>query len=198
MPVWYMAQTTPAAMLVFMAGALGFLLAVLLGRRARMPSEVGGTRDRSSFAGVAVQALGIFMASGPSLMTGSAWAGGLVSLRTLFTGWTIAASVGLFCWASRTMGANWSIVARVRSEHELVTGGPFAWVRHPIYLGMLLFLLSLAIATGHERALPFAVPVFVIGTLMRTTREEKLLRARFGAAYDQYAQQVKRFIPGVL
>jgi protein-S-isoprenylcysteine O-methyltransferase Ste14 len=54
-----------------------------------------------------------------------------------------------------------------------------------------------AIALGHAVNLALSIPVYIIGTLMRVGIEEKLLRAMFGAAYDDYAHRVKRFIPTI-
>src|SRR6185503_7349903 len=102
-------------------------------------------------------------------------------------------ALGLFISAARTMGANWSIVARMREGHELVTGGVFAHLRHPIYTAMGSFLVAMTIAFGHEYALILALPLFAIGTGIRVREEEKLLRGEFGAAYDDYAARVKRF-----
>jgi protein-S-isoprenylcysteine O-methyltransferase Ste14 len=95
------------------------------------------------------------------------------------------------------MGRNWSLVARTRTDHELVTSGVFARLRHPIYLAMGLFLLGLAISLGHERNLLLSLPLFALGTWIRVREEEKLLRAQFGGAYDSYAASVKRFVPGL-
>ena len=95
------------------------------------------------------------------------------------------------------MGRNWSVVARTRSDHELVTGGPFAHVRHPIYTALGLFLVGLAIATGNAARLLIGLPVYAIGTWLRIAEEERLLRAMFGARYDDYAARVKRFVPGL-
>jgi protein-S-isoprenylcysteine O-methyltransferase Ste14 len=58
-------------------------------------------------------------------------------------------------------------------------------------------MLAAAIALGHERALLFGVPLYVIGTWLRISEEERLLRAMFGATYDSYAARVRRFLPGV-
>jgi protein-S-isoprenylcysteine O-methyltransferase Ste14 len=107
-------------------------------------------------------------------------------------------SLGLFTSAARTMGANWSIVARVREGHELVTAGVFAHLRHPIYTAMGSFLIAMAIAFGHEYGLILALPLFAIGTGIRVREEEKLLKAEFGPAYDDYAARVKRFVPGII
>jgi protein-S-isoprenylcysteine O-methyltransferase Ste14 len=203
MQIWALTEVKPATMLVFILGAATFIAAVLLKRLTQARAERGGDagparRDPYSLAGVLVQMLGISLASGPTRIAGEGLLDGLLAPRTLITALTIFGAVGLFFWAARTMGANWSIVARTRQDHQLVTSGPFALVRHPIYLGMLLFLLSLAAATGHERALVLAVPVFAVGTLVRIRSEEALLRAQFGDAYQDYAARVKRFIPWVI
>jgi protein-S-isoprenylcysteine O-methyltransferase Ste14 len=107
-------------------------------------------------------------------------------------------ALGLFTAAARAMGANWSIVARMREGHELVTAGVFAHLRHPIYTAMGCFLIAMAIALGHEFGLILAIPLFALGTSIRIREEEKLLRGEFGAAYDDYAARVKRFLPGVI
>jgi protein-S-isoprenylcysteine O-methyltransferase Ste14 len=62
---------------------------------------------------------------------------------------------------------------------------------------MGLFLLALAVSFGHLRNLVVALPLFALGTALRVGEEERLLRARFGPAYDDYAARVKRFVPGL-
>ncbi len=109
----------------------------------------------------------------------------------------MAGAVLLFAAATAEMGRNWSLIARTRKDHELVTSGPFAHVRHPIYTAMSLFLLSLALSFGHERSLIWGLPLFAGGTWLRVREEERLLRASFGSAYDDYAAHVKRFLPGI-
>lgn len=109
----------------------------------------------------------------------------------------VLGAVGLFVSSSRTMGKNWSLVARTREDHQLVQTGPFAVVRHPIYVALFLFMVGMAIAYGHTRNLILAVPVYAVATWLRARHEERLLRDRFGADYDAYAARVKRFVPGV-
>ena len=107
-------------------------------------------------------------------------------------------ALGLFTAAARAMGANWSIVARMREGHELVTAGVFSYLRHPIYTAMGCFLIAMAIAFGHEYGLIPGLPLFALGTGIRIREEERLLRGEFGAAYDAYAGRVKRFVPGIV
>ncbi|RYY33410.1 MAG: isoprenylcysteine carboxylmethyltransferase family protein, partial [Sphingomonadales bacterium] len=74
----------------------------------------------------------------------------------------------------------------------------FAAIRHPIYTGLFAFMLAMAVAFGHWRGLILGVPLYWIGTWMRVSIEERLLRDQFGAAYDAYASRVKRFVPGLI
>lgn len=75
---------------------------------------------------------------------------------------------------------------------RIVTTGPYAWSRNPMYAGHLIFLAGLAVASGSPiavAALVGHVPWFV----RRVRRDEERLRARFGAAYDDYAARVPRW-----
>lgn len=93
------------------------------------------------------------------------------------------------------LGRNFAAAAQVRDEGHLVTGGPYAIVRNPIYLGYFLILLATPLAFGHPQSLLIAVPLYLVGGVLRILREEKVLRAHFGAAYDNYAARTKRLIP---
>ena len=175
-----------------------FLVALLAARRRAGPEARGNTtRSRTSIAGIIIQGIGIAAACfGPQRITldplGTKALSEAAAVAAL-----MATGIGLFFWASRTMGRNWSIVARTRADHQLVEGGPFAYLRHPIYTALFLYMLALAIAFGHTRALPIAVPLYALGTWIRIAAEERMLRDLFGPRYDAYAARVKRFVPGV-
>lgn len=106
-------------------------------------------------------------------------------------------AIGLFNASSKAMGKNWALVARTRADHTLVQTGPFARMRHPIYVALFLYMLAMAVAFGHTRNLIVGFPLYALGTWMRISHEERLLRTQFGAAYDEYAARVKRFVPGL-
>jgi protein-S-isoprenylcysteine O-methyltransferase Ste14 len=185
--------TDKASLIALMIGGAAFAGAVIMTRLGTGRRERGGNTDRLSLVGAIVQGVAIGLTAirvqpGPA----ADW------VNAAEVALLMAASVALFAWSARTMGRNWAIVARTRGEHELVTTGPFAFVRNPIYVAMFLFMLAVAMATRHEPALIATAPLFVIGTLIRTTIEERLLRTQFGPAYDAYAARVKRFIPGVV
>lgn len=79
---------------------------------------------------------------------------------------------------------------------RLVTGGPYAYTRNPMYLGHLVFLAGLALTLRSELAAVIAVASAVFFQL-RVSRDEKRLRAFFGAEYAQYCARVKRWVPGL-
>lgn len=185
------------AALVF--GGAAFFAMVLRARLgAGSSGGVGEKRSLRSVFGIVLQMLAFagtgFGRLSPTLEPASPAAiAGAAAVAAL-----MAAAVLLFSSAARAMGANWSLIARTRADHRLVTEGVFAHVRHPIYLAMALFLLALALGLGHEANLAVAAPLFALGTWIRVREEEKLLRAQFGNAYERYAASVKRFVPGLL
>ncbi len=106
-------------------------------------------------------------------------------------------SIWLVDAASRTLGKQWGLVARLVEEHTLVTSGPYRWVRNPIYAGMLGLLLATGLALSRWEVLIPAVLAFVVGTVIRIRSEERLLRQAFGPRFEDYARRVPALIPGV-
>ena len=79
---------------------------------------------------------------------------------------------------------------------SLVTGGPYAWTRNPMYLGHLIFLLGLALTLRSELAAAILV-ASVAYFHVRVKKDEKRLRESFGEAYGEYCSRVKRWVPGL-
>lgn len=97
--------------------------------------------------------------------------------------------------ALQRLGEQWSLEAKVRPKHRLVTEGPYAWVRHPLYLSFLLLTLGTGLAFSSLAGLLLALPVSLSGAGIRITVEERLLRQRFGGAYRSYCQRVPALFP---
>jgi protein-S-isoprenylcysteine O-methyltransferase Ste14 len=104
-------------------------------------------------------------------------------------------SVFMVMAAVRVLGKEWSVTARVVEGHELVTRGPYQFVRHPIYTGMLGMLLATGLAISYWPALVIGVVVFAIGTAIRVRSEERLLRETFGARFEDYTRRVSAVVP---
>ena len=105
-----------------------------------------------------------------------------------------AAGIALIFWAIATLRrANTTVMPHKRSEH-LVTSGPFARFRNPIYLGEVLLMLAIAELTKNVyfviAALFFAISV----TQLQILAEERHLSARFGDAYEAYRARARRWI----
>jgi protein-S-isoprenylcysteine O-methyltransferase Ste14 len=99
-------------------------------------------------------------------------------------------------WARLTLGANWSGRATVKADHELVTRGPYAIARHPIYTGLLLAVVGTALAGGEWHGV-LAVLVIFLALMVKMSQEERLMMQTFPAAYPAYRERVKALIPGI-
>jgi protein-S-isoprenylcysteine O-methyltransferase Ste14 len=108
-------------------------------------------------------------------------------------------AVGLLfaIWARRHLGRNWSQAVTVKVGHELITSGPYALVRHPIYTGLLLAFVGSAVARGEWRGLVAVALVFA--SLWHKLRlEEKWMRGQFGESYEAYSRRVAALVPYVI
>ena len=100
-------------------------------------------------------------------------------------------------WARIALGGNWSGRATVKQDHELVTTGPYALARHPIYSGIALALAGTALAGGQWRHV-LGLIVILFGMMAKMSQEERLMLQTFPEAYPQYRRRVKALVPGVL
>jgi protein-S-isoprenylcysteine O-methyltransferase Ste14 len=103
-------------------------------------------------------------------------------------------AAGLLLWAPITLGRFLVPYAAVFENHELVTGGPFRFVRHPVYSGNLALFLGSAL--GMLNIYLFLLwPIAVLGFIAEARIEERLLRDRFGAVYEAYAERTGGLLP---
>ena len=106
------------------------------------------------------------------------------------------AGIAFAIWARVWIAGNWSSDVTLKRDHELIVDGPYAWVRHPIYTGILVALAGTALAVGEWRgALAVALAA---GAFWRKLRlEEAVMRRQFGETYARYAARVPALIPFV-
>lgn len=113
-------------------------------------------------------------------------------------GWLLVlAGLGFACWARVVLGRNWSGTVQLKQEHELIVAGPYRWVRHPIYTGLLLGVLGTILAIGALAGL-LVLALVGGGFWLKLRHEEAWMRERFGATYVDYMRRTKALIPGVL
>jgi protein-S-isoprenylcysteine O-methyltransferase Ste14 len=100
-------------------------------------------------------------------------------------------------WARVTLGRNWSGVVTLKEGHELVERGPYRFVRHPIYTGMLTMFFATALAQGHLSGLVGTLLMFA-SFWIKLRDEEKLMLQQFPERYADYRRRAKCIIPFVL
>jgi protein-S-isoprenylcysteine O-methyltransferase Ste14 len=157
------------------------------------------TRERVDFGSRIVYGVPVFV--GSYLMFGdnvSGWVQGRViptnvlieSLAILLT----ATGIGFAIWARFYIGKNWSSAVSIKVDHELIRTGPYAWVRHPIYSGLLLAMIGTALARREPRGL-FAVGLLWLGFWIKSRMEEVVMCKMFGEEYEIYSRSTGALIP---
>jgi protein-S-isoprenylcysteine O-methyltransferase Ste14 len=106
-------------------------------------------------------------------------------------------SVALAWAATQHLGKQWRFAAALREDHELITSGPYRFVRHPIYTSMLGMLLATGAAYTWWPMFVAALIFFLVGTEIRIHSEERLLVERFQDSFIAYRARVSAYIPFV-
>lgn len=115
-----------------------------------------------------------------------------------WVGAAVAATGLLFTvWARIHLGRNWSGIVTIKENHELVVSGPYAFVRHPIYSGLLLAFVGSALSLGEWRGV-LAVLIVVLALWRKLRHEEGWMREQFGEQYVAYSRCVTALIPFLL
>jgi protein-S-isoprenylcysteine O-methyltransferase Ste14 len=104
--------------------------------------------------------------------------------------------IALAVWARIYLGRNWGMPMTEKAEPELVTSGPYHFIRHPIYSGILLGMLGTALATN----IYWLIALALVGAyfIYSATVEEKLMTSNFPTQYPSYKAHTKMLIPFVL
>ena len=114
-----------------------------------------------------------------------------------------AAAVALAClpllwWVFTSIGSNISETVLTKKTHQLVTHGPYRWVRHPLYAGALLEILSLALVAESWLLFLLGCAAAVVFRFVVIPKEERNLIQAFGRAYEGYRQRTGALFPRFL
>jgi len=101
------------------------------------------------------------------------------------------------CWARVVLGQNWSGTVQLKQDHELIVRGPYSFVRHPIYTGVLVAFFGTALAIGEWHAL-IGVALLAVAFWRKLRLEERWLCELFGEPYRNYMRHVKALVPWVI
>jgi protein-S-isoprenylcysteine O-methyltransferase Ste14 len=148
-----------------------------------------------------------------ALLAGMAVSGVVLPFIALATPWLRFADYALPDWATMIgamlvgpalwllwrshadLGANWSPGLELRRDHGLITRGVYRYIRHPMYAGLWLWCLAQPLLVHNWLGGAAVVPAFALLYLIRTPREEEMMRDRFGAIYDAYSARTGRLVP---
>jgi len=109
----------------------------------------------------------------------------------------LALGLWLFHRSHADLGGNWSITLEVREKHQLVTHGIYRFVRHPMYLSLLIYSAGQALAVPNWLVGPSYGVSMILLFAFRVVPEERMMREEFGRDYQAYMETTKRLIPGV-
>jgi protein-S-isoprenylcysteine O-methyltransferase Ste14 len=109
----------------------------------------------------------------------------------------LTAGLAIAVWARRHLGAYWSAHITLKVDHHVVQTGPYAFVRHPIYSGVLLALLGTVISIGTLQSC-IGLALIFLSFFVKLRLEEQWLSAHLGAEYNEYRHRVRALIPYIL
>jgi protein-S-isoprenylcysteine O-methyltransferase Ste14 len=181
---------------------IGFVTLLIVGLYHRLRADTGEKLDRRQeglfvLFGLRSVALVLFVAMIVWLVypAGMAWSS--VPLRAAWR-WLGASVAGLSMilktWTFHSLGRNITDTVVTRQHHELVTVGPYRWMRHPFYTSFCLDVVGISLLTANWFILLTGGLVFAF-LVVRTAKEEENLVQRFGDDYRSYMQRVGRFWP---
>ena len=180
--------------------AAWFSFAAIFVFRRRAPASPEKTRDPMGTVGIVLQGVGFGIMWSVRRPIGTPLFDAPLPVLAAIAALAVAmaaGSVALTMWSVRTLGRQWALAARLVEGHELVTGGPYRYVRNPIYAGLLGMLLATGIVLSRPLALLLGALVYCAGTVVRIRAEERLLRNAFGETWKAWAGRTPALVPGI-
>ncbi|MGI0151213.1 MAG: methyltransferase family protein [Thermoplasmata archaeon] len=159
------------------------------------PWRPRSTQNESTYLFILTAALGSFAIDLGSFFSG--WPGLLPALLLPLGVALAGLGFAMRIWSMRALGRFYTNPITIHPDHELVRGGPYRWVRHPVYTGGLLVLLAFPLVLGSLIGLVATLAICLAVYRGRIEAEESALRARFGAVYSEYAERTYRLLPGL-
>jgi protein-S-isoprenylcysteine O-methyltransferase Ste14 len=109
----------------------------------------------------------------------------------------MGAGIAVRQWAVAVLGRSFTIDVRVRAGQTVVDNGPYRWVRHPSYTGLIATFVGIGLALGNWAALAALAILPTVGLLIRIHDEERVLLGELGEPYRRFASDRARLFPGV-
>jgi protein-S-isoprenylcysteine O-methyltransferase Ste14 len=166
--------------------------------RVRSRLNRSGTRTDRWTLGVVAAAVVVGMGGGLAVARWEAAGMGAADWPVFGVGLALmAAGIAVRQWAIRTLGRFFTVDVRVHPDQQVVTSGPYRWVRHPAYTGMIVFLLGVGLALTNWASLALLATIPTAALVVRIHAEERALLDGLGEPYRRYAATHRRLVPGV-
>jgi protein-S-isoprenylcysteine O-methyltransferase Ste14 len=182
--------------LTWLWAATGIYWVVSARAAARNPAETKEPQTQRILR-LLVLALTFVLLLSPSLVAFGPFVRRFVPNRPVIRDLGLAlAGLGIFLmiWARRHLGHYWSDKVEIKANHQLISTGPYARLRHPIYTGMLLGIAGTAVAVGEWRGVA-AFLLLLANYVIKAKKEEGILRQKFGPAFQEYERRTGFLIP---
>lgn len=166
-------------------------------RRARRVRVTKDSRSLADNVGLALALFGLAIFPAFYVVTDVPEAGDRpASLWTIVPG-TVAffSALWLFRRSHKSLGTNWSISLEIREQHKLISAGPYAFVRHPMYASFLLMAVGQALLLSNWIVALAGLTGFAVLFFVRVGKEERMMLESFGPQYREYMERTKRIIP---
>lgn len=109
----------------------------------------------------------------------------------------LAPALAFFAWSFHTLGVNYRGGVGLYEEHQLVTTGPYRWLRHPIYLAFISIMLLVVPLSGNWLLGLSGLALVVSIAVVRIPVEEGQLHGRFGSAWERYRESTACLLPRI-
>lgn len=135
----------------------------------------------------------------PMLVVFSPWFDGyrmnLPTWARIVSAVIFAANAILFFWVHKWLGRNWSPILEIKEEHKLITGGPYKFVRHPMYTQIWVWVIFQGLVLSNWALWISGIVAWAILFFIRVPREEQMMIAEFGTQYKEYKKRTGCILP---
>jgi protein-S-isoprenylcysteine O-methyltransferase Ste14 len=171
------------------------LLELGLRVRERLQGRGSAARDRATRVLIAITVgTAIGLAALIASRATAPWSAGPYRTAGVIVMWL---GLAIRVWAIAALGRAFRTTVEVDPEQPIVSTGPYRWIRHPSYSGLLLIVIGFGLAAGSWLALAVCVALPLPAVLRRIHVEEAELTGVLGDRYRAYQAQTKRLIPGI-
>jgi protein-S-isoprenylcysteine O-methyltransferase Ste14 len=183
-------QYNLAMMLAYIMLAIGWIAWFLPFPLNKWNFKSPAQQDKRARWGILLQLIGYSL-----LWQTSFWKNAPGSWRVALAAVFLALAPLLSWTAVHSLGRHLRLDAAVNPDHQLVSSGAYAWIRHPIYTSMFCVLLGTGLLLTPLPLLLVSVVVFVAGTEIRVRIEDALLETHFGESFREYRRSVRAYVP---